>query len=30
MNFVKAVIGGLVWLILAIFIIKFVGIGGEH
>lgn len=30
MNFVKAVIGGLIWLVLVIFIIKFVGIGGEH
>lgn len=30
MNFVKAVIGGLIWLVLAILIIKFVGIGGEH
>ena len=30
MNFVKAVIGGLIWLVLAIILIKIIGIGGEH
>lgn len=30
MDFVKAIIGGIIWLALAIILIKIIGIGGEH